>query len=66
MMPIRMIYEPTTTQPGVEIDVYHFHQLDESLDCFVTAWVVNQGYWLTVPIDTIRPCSLSPRKELIE
>ena len=54
-MPIRMIYEPTSTEKGVEVDVYHFHQLDESLECFVTAWVIEKEYWITVPLYTLRP-----------
>ena len=64
-MPIRMIYEPTSTEKGVEVDVYHFHQLDESLDCFVTAWVIEKEHWITVPIYTLRPSKLTPRKELL-
>ena len=65
-MPIRMIYEPTSTEKGIEVDVYHFHQLDESLDCFVTAWVIEKEYWITVPINTLRPPKLTFRKELFE
>lgn len=65
-MPIRMIYEPTATEKGIEVDVYHFHQLDESLECYVTAWVIENEYWLTVPIHTLRPLKLNLRKELLE
>ena len=65
-MPIRMTYEPTSTEKGVEVDVYHFHQLDESLECYVTAWVIEKEYWITVPINTLRPPKLTFRKELFE
>lgn len=62
-MPIRMIYEPNSLEKGVEVDVYHFHQLDDTLDCFVTAWVVDKGYWLTVPLHTVRPVTKTKKKE---
>ena len=65
-MPIRMIYEPNSHERGVEVDVYHWHQLDDTLDCFVTAWVVEKEYWITVPIHTIRPVKPVYRKELLE
>lgn len=63
-MPIKMIYEPSSTQEGIEVDVYHFHQLDDTLDCFVTAWVPEKEYWLTVPLHTLRPVS-KRKKEVL-
>ena len=65
-MPIRMIYQPTSIEKGIEIDVYNFHQLDENLECFVTGWVVKDGYWLTVPLHTIHPKTAETKKKLNE
>lgn len=65
-MPIRLIYKPTSTEKGVEVDAYYFHQLDESHECYVTAWVIEKEYWITVPIHTLRPPKLNLRKELLE
>lgn len=61
-MPIRMIYEPDLVSKGVEIDVYHFHQENDTLKCFVTAWVIDEGYWLTVPLDTVRPITKTKKR----
>lgn len=61
-MPIRMLYQPNSIETGVEIDVYHFHQLEETLDCFVTGWVVNEGYWITTPIHTLKPIDTLKKK----
>lgn len=61
-MPIRMLYEPNSHE-SVEIDVYHFHQLDDNLECFVTAWVVDKEYWLTVPLSAVKPIKKSKKKK---
>ena len=43
-MPIRMIYEPTSTEKGIEVDVYHFHQLDETLEDAMRITVIAAGF----------------------
>ena len=54
MFPIRMICNMSIANTKEPIDVYNFNVFD-TMEVVVTGWLVNQKYWVTVPIDCITP-----------
>lgn len=65
MTPIRMSYFDSIEDKEFMIDVYHFHQLEDTLDVLVTGWLVESECWITVPIFMITPIVKKQKKKAL-
>ena len=63
-----MICETSSVNKPFEVDVYNFYHEPETHEVFVTCWVVNLEYWITVPLHTISPINKkdTSKKQLLE
>ena len=65
-MPIRMYYQPSEHSEPRKIDVYHFHNINETLECFATGWLLDVDTWVTVPVYMLKPIKKKTKKILNE
>ena len=66
MTPIRMLYTSSLHDKSMLVDIYHFHQCDDTLDVLATGWLVEAQSWITVPVFMLTPIVENKKKTLNE